>query len=575
MFDRKFLDALYGRYVKKNSHSGSDYFSAIESLLKKRNDARDALEHSRWQHEIDTVYERIQDELITNNDLPLNPLSFGTSGWRGILGKDLFVKSISQVTQAIVSLYSDLDMPTVFKEALGVSSLAEARVRGCVVGHDNRFGGEILAQAVTDVLTGNGFVVHYAGESTTGVLSAAVLELNAAFSINLTPSHNPFQYGGFKFNAADAGPASPVITNQITERARAIMAHEQPVSLTPDPNLVKKINALDHWLTLVRKGYEKHGLDYDRIMAQLSRTKDVAVVIDSVYGASRIHLQSLLKGIPAEQLFLLRTENDPTFSGIAPEPSSANMAGVKNTLQKCSERYKIGAIIDPDADRIRFTDGSREISMNQFGAMAYHFIHEVKHKKGLVAKSVATSNFANVLATTFGEDIFEPKVGFKEFKPVVDTALVCFEESDGLTIIGHTPEKDAYIGLLLALDMVLTVKKNLGEYLAELEATYGSYYPGRDSIVVTQKGKELLNTLASLTKYRVGSTVMVGKMKKNITKIIDKDGHKMIFEDGSWLMIRPSGTEPKVRFYYEGRSAENCVQLLNTAKNILHELGLS
>jgi phosphomannomutase len=474
-----------------------------------------------------------------------------------------------------VSLYFDIDMPAEFKKALGVSNIAEARVRGCVVGHDNRFGGEILAQAVTDVLTSNGFVVHYAGESTTGVLSAAVLELNAAFSINLTPSHNPFQYGGFKFNAADAGPASPVITSQITERTRAIMANELPVLLNPDPNLVRKINGLDHWLTLVRKGYEKHGLDYDRIMARLSRTKDVAVVIDSVYGASRIHLQSLLKGIAPEHLFLLRTDNDPTFSGIAPEPSSANMAGVKNTLQKCPERYKIGAIIDPDADRIRFTDGIREISMNQFGAMAYHFIHELKHKKGLVAKSVATSNFANVLATSFGEDIFEPKVGFKEFKPVVNTALVCFEESDGLTIIGHTPEKDAYIGLLLALDMVLTVKKNLGEYLAELETTYGSYYPGRDSIVVTQKGKELLNTLSTLTKYRLGSTVMVGKTKKNITKIIDIDGHKMIFEDGSWLMIRPSGTEPKVRFYYEGRSEEDCVQLLNTAKNILHELGLS
>ena len=121
----------------------------------------------------------------------------------------------------------------------------------------------------------------------------------------------------------------------------------------------------------------------------------------------------------------------------------------------------MGAIIDPDGDRIRFTDGNVEISMNQFGAMAYHYLHEHKGKRGMAAKTVATSNLANALAAGFGEELFEPRVGFKEFKPVIGRALVCFEESDGITVIGHTPEKDAFIGLMLALDMTLTLKKPL------------------------------------------------------------------------------------------------------------------
>jgi phosphomannomutase len=235
---------------------------------------------------------------------------------------------------------------------------------------------------------------------------------------------------------------------------------------------------------------------------------------------------------------------------------------------------RLGAIIDPDGDRIRFTDGAMEISMNQFGAMSYHFLHEIKGKKGMVAKTVATSNMANNLAKSFGEEVFEPRVGFKEFKPVIGKALVCFEESDGISIIGHTPEKDAYIGLLLALDMVMTVGKNLGEYLQDLEKQYGAYYPDRDGIRVSLQGDELLHALAALEKYGVGAVVRVGKEDKIIQEVIDIDGRKMIFEDGSWVMIRPSGTEPKVRFYVESRTPAGALTLVDSAKAMLAGVGL-
>lgn len=140
------------------------------------------------------------------------------------------------------------------------------------------------------------------------------------------------------------------------------------------------------------------------------------------------------------------------------------------------------------ADRIRFTDGVVEISMNQFGAMAYHFLHEVKGKKGMVAKTVATSNLANAVAKSLENRFLSLRSALKKFKPVINKALVCFEESDGITVIGHTPEKDAFIGLIIALDMVLTLKKPLGEYLHEIEDQYGHYYPAKDGVTVSQQG---------------------------------------------------------------------------------------
>ena len=300
----------------------------------------------------------------------------------------------------------------------------------------------------------------------------------------------------------------------------------------------------------------------------------MVVVIDCVHGASRLHMSELFNNTSEDRFVVLRGSRDVTFGGVAPEPSSENMQGVVAALRGREEPLKLGAIIDPDGDRIRFTDGETEISMNQFGAMAYHFLHEYKNKKGMVAKTVATSNLANRIAADLAEDLFEPSVGFKNFKPVINKAVVYFEESDGISIIGHTPEKDAYIGLLLALEMMIETGWNLGDYLKEIEDEFGAFYPDRDGVVVSVSGDDLLVLLNRLDKYEVGEAVMVGGVEKNITEVITIDGRKMIFDDDSWLMIRPSGTEPKVRFYVESRTESGTADLVNAAKEMLSEVGL-
>jgi phosphomannomutase len=579
MIHQEEMKILTTEYIRAGDHSQSDYFGLIKELIINRNSYdKGQEEFIAWQEEIDRIYELVCDELLTNKAEPNTPVKFGTSGWRGIIGKDLNVKSVSQVTQAIVSLYLEIEANVELAKTLGVKTLNEARKRGCVVGHDNRFGGKLLARAVCDVLTDNSINVHFAGESTTGVLSAALLETGAAFSINLTPSHNPLEYGGYKFNGSDGGPASSLITNRITQKAREIIDKDKDLSFVPDNSLINEIDSLGYWIDMVCRNQQYHALQYNDIMKQFAGDKDVVLAVDCVHGASRLHIKRLIGGEtsdpPLDRLVILRGDKDPTFGGIAPEPSSKNMKPVMQILTARHEPLKLGAVIDPDGDRVRMTDGNVEIDMNLFGAMAYHFLHEHKGLSGMVAKTVATSNFANKLAEDFDEDIFETRVGFKEFKPVIGKALVYFEESDGISVIGHTPEKDAYIGLLLALDMVMTLRKNLGDYLLEIQREHGYYFPAKDGVAVSSQGKELLAALFQLEKYGVGTIVKVGSEDRTITKIIDIDGRKMVLDDGSWLMIRPSGTEPKVRFYVEARDKEKQLALFETAKEMLEEIGL-
>lgn len=568
---------LFRRFVITGDHTRSDYFGLIKEIV-----ARKKRDGSEWQEPLDAAYQLLFQEIRGNLGKPVEAISFGTSGWRGILGKDIFACSTALVTTAIVQMYENLETDPVLRSLLGVETLHEAKQRGCVLGFDNRFGGPLLAASVASVLAEKGFRVYYAGESTTGVLSAAVLRLRAAFSINLTPSHNPLNYGGYKFNAADAGPAASEVTERITVNARKLTVEaftprslpatiEEVMATFP---LVQPFDSLATWKNLVEKGRSMHGLDLGAAVRGFANRDDIIVTVDCVHGASRLHIRELFDNITKPTLVVLRDTADVTFGGVAPEPSSANMRNIVDILKRSTEVFKLGAIIDPDGDRIRFTDGTTEITMNQFGAMAYHFLHEYKGKRGMVAKTVATSNLANGIAAGFGEELYEPRVGFKNFKPVIGRALVYFEESDGISIIGHTPEKDAYIGLLLALEMILETNMNLGDYLKTIEEQYGAYYPERDGVVVSVKGEELLDLLSGLEKYKKDSSVKVGDTTRRIKEVISIDGYKMIFEDGSWLMIRPSGTEPKVRFYVESRTPAGTNDLVAAAKNMLIEIGI-
>lgn len=500
---------------------------------------------------------------------------FGTSGWRGEIGTDFTLRNVRVVAEAILNVLKSEDKE--LKKAQGFKDFDELKGRGIIVGHDNRFLGPQFARTVMEVLAGAGIKLYFAGETTTPELSASIEMLHAGCSINITPSHNPSNYSGLKFNPADGGPAGPEITNRIEQEVNRLMSLGESGASAGSLNY-------EHIDTtaLYREFLERQGVLSLEKIEDFLESEDCYVVVDHVHGATRKRPERLIRNavdLIGQKLVLLRTEDDYLFGGIAPEPSEKNMEQVVRLLKESAGEFKIGVIMDPDGDRIRFADHRMQIPMNYFGAMALHFLHKYKGVEGVVVKSVGTSNFVNAIALKEGIPVRETKVGFKNFRPFLlpnarEKAIVAFEESDGITAGNHTLEKDALFGFLLAIEMVATTGKNLSDYLTELMEKYGYYYPDRSGIEVDRSlaGEILRKKIQALAEqYSTGSIINVGGRSLKIVDQITVDGVKFVLEDGSWFMIRPSGTEPKVRFYIESRDPVEKKALFTVAETLTRE----
>ncbi|HET6515456.1 MAG TPA: phosphomannomutase [Thermodesulfovibrionales bacterium] len=497
-------------------------------------------------------------------------IEFGTSGWRGEIGTDFTFKNVRVVTGAVIEMFKG-EGPSVL-QAMGVSGFDEIKKRGVIVGHDNRFLGPEFAMEVIGLLQEEGIRTWYGGEATTPEFSTGITMLGAACSINLTPSHNPANYSGFKFNPSDGGPAGSEITTRIEEIANSMMA-EKRVFQSRRPGAVERVDLTELYEAFIT---ERKTLDIERIR-NFIKEEDCIVCIDNVHGATRGRIEHIL-GM-STKIEYLRKENDFLFGGVAPEPSEKNMEGVERLLRASKASSKLGVIMDPDGDRIRYSDGTMQISMNYFGAMALHFLTVHKGFSGVAAKSVGTSNFVNAIAEGLGVPVRETKVGFKNFRPYLlktakERAIVAFEESDGISGYNHTLEKDALFGLLLAIEMMALTGKNLSVYLRDLMDQYGYYYPDRSGIAVEKSlfGEPLVKKLSSIREqYKEGTVITIGGAQRRVRDVITVDGTKIVFDDGSWLMIRPSGTEPKVRFYIEARTGEGKRAVFEAAEKITRD----
>ncbi len=496
-------------------------------------------------------------------------VAFGTSGWRGELGTEFTLRNVQVVAAAIIDMYKNADADLLVH--LGVSGFEELAKDGLVLGHDNRMMGPEFANAIAGVFLEAGVKVYYAGEATTPEFSAAIDALGAAAALNITPSHNPANYSGLKFNPKDGGPAGSEITTVITNLANDKMATYKYQELGFSG--VERFDILGAYEKFIKN---RGTLDLAKI-SDFVKSGQVAIVTDHVHGATRGRSDRLLKG--ATELVTLRTDDNVLFGGIAPEPSSKNFVGVKEAIAKTKSPLKLGAIFDPDGDRIRFFDGVEEIDMNMFGAMSFHFMVVHKKLKGVVAKSVATSNFVNAIAAGLNVEIEETAVGFKNFRPFLvkgadPMALIAFEESDGISGFNNTIEKDASFGLLLSLEMMAVTGKRLGEYLAELRAEYGAYFPERSGFEVDKSlvGAPLVKRVNALENIaKPGTLVKVGVVNKTVSEVLTLDGVKIIFEDASWMLVRPSGTEPKVRIYTECRVESEKAAMFEAAQDLFDQ----
>lgn len=495
---------------------------------------------------------------------------FGTSGWRGEIGTDYTFNNVRVVTSAIIEMFRESD-PAVMK-AMGTEDFGDIKKRGVIVGHDNRFLGPEFAKEVIGLLQKEGIKTWYAGEAVTPEFSAGIEMLNAACSINLTPSHNPANYGGFKFNPSDGGPAGPEITARIEDIANRMMGGSSVVGPV-QPERIEEIDLTDLYIRYIT---ERKTLDVGKIR-HFIENEDCIICIDNVHGATRGRIQRIIG--TNDKIRYLRTEDDYLFGGLAPEPSDTNMAGIERVLKESRAAFKLGVILDPDGDRIRHADDRMKITMNYFGAMALHFLCVHKGFTGVAAKSVGTSNLVNAIAEKLNIPLKETKVGFKNFRPYMvrnsgERAVVVFEESDGISGFNHTLEKDALFGILLAIEMMAVTGKNLSAYLEDIMEEYGHYYPDRSGIAVDRSlaGETLKKRLSLIREqYREGTVVNINGNKRTIKKVITVDGTKLVFDDGSWLMIRPSGTEPKVRFYIEARTEEEKKAVFATAEKMTRD----
>ncbi len=486
---------------------------------------------------------------------------FGTSGWREAIGEGFTVENVHKVARGIIAMMKD----PAFLKANGYDSFEKVKAAGILVLRDNRFmGDEFMACAMRE-LAAEGIRIHDAGECPTGVGSAVLTELKAAGSINFTPSHNPMEYAGIKFNPADGGPADVNLTSLIEKHANALMRPGAPFRRADADfrSLRTRVDAAAIFTAFVEN--KSKVFDLKALRAWLrENARDLFIAVDNMHGSSRGYIQNLLGPDTlgalesAQAIRFYNTEDDYAFHGVKPEPNAKNQAILIAELAKSGRPRTLAVALDPDADRIRFADKDLDIDMNRFGAIGYANLLKRGIKGGL-ATTVPSSGFASEIAKKQGLKVFETEVGFKNFRGPLSSgqAVMAFEESDGISFTGHTLEKCALAGFLSALSC-LAAGGNLSEQYRELRREYGWFYPGKGgadvkgvSVEAWQRYKDAVMRALEGGMVKVGDKMEVGAARKEVARLNNADGLKIVFTDRSWMLLRPSGTEPKFRYYFE------------------------
>lgn len=460
----------------------------------------------------------------------MSAIKFGTSGWRAIVADEFTVSNIRLAVAGIAEYVK--------------STPAPHRV---LVGRDPRFLGESFVAEASRVLAGAGVTpIVIPDAAPTPAISHAVRTLKTSGAINFTASHNPPEYNGIKYSTPDGAPALPEVTRQIEAAIDRIVTTGKIPSANPPTEGFETVDVKESFLK--RLG--------ELVDLQAIAKSGIKVVFDPFWGAGRSYSCHILRqaGVPVETVHDYR---DVLFGGHAPEPDD-------HLLDKCKQRMQhfgaqIGIATDGDADRFGIVDEDGTfIQPNYIIALLFDYLVETRGWRNGVAKSVATTNLVNALAEHHKVPLYETPVGFKYIGELIlaDKIAIGGEESAGLTIRGHVPEKDGIIAGLLVAEMVAVRGKSVGVQLRELFGKVGSYYPVRENFRLTPEVKARFTE-----KLKTDPTELGGR---KVTQVVRTDGLKLILDDGSWVCYRLSGTEPVVRAYTEARN-EKDMEALKTA----------
>ncbi len=467
-------------------------------------------------------------------------IKFGTSGWRDIISEGFTVENVRIVSQAMAD----------YIKAKGQAG------QGIVIGYDTRFMSEFFAERVARVMAANGIKAYLSDRDVpTPAISLEVLRRHAAGGVNITASHNPPEYSGIKFSPDWGGPALPETTKEIEDRANALMAkpaiNDVTLAEAKHRGMLEEISIVKPYLEDIKK----------KIDFAVIGKKSPRVAIDPMYGTARGYLDDILRGAGIE-VTVLHDYRDPYFGGHRPEPAEEYLEELSRVV--VDGDYMIGLATDGDADRFGIIDSDGEfITPNELIALAFDYLVRVKGLQGGVARSVATTHLIDRVAKLHGRDVYETPVGFKFIGELIseDKIVIGGEESAGLTIKGHVPEKDGVLACLLALEMVCAEGIPLRKQLDRLFEKTGKVRTRRVNITLTEELKEKLKKKLEQGPEKFGDLKVV--------KTVTIDGHKFILEDGSWLLMRLSGTEPVVRLYVEAGSMDELMSLSNEGERFI------
>ena len=458
-------------------------------------------------------------------------IRFGTSGWRAVIAEDFTFANARRVVAAVAQVLAE-----------------EGRGGGLVlVGYDTRFLAGRFAAEAARLFEEEGFRAEVSSRPTpTPVVAFEIRRRGAAGAVNFTASHNPPQYLGIKFSTADGAPALPEITGKIEERIAGLKEVPEPpvrpvAEFDPAPaylaDLASKVRRED-----VGRGAPRFSLDFR-------------------FGTSSGFLDAFLEAAGA-QLVRLNAKADPLFGGESPQCGEKELVRLGEEIRKNGSR--LGLSCDGDADRFGVCNAKGiYVQPNQILALLLWDLLGRKGRRGGVARSVATTHALDAIAARFGVPLYETPVGFKYIGEKLIAGEIVFgaEESAGLTIEGHVPEKDGILADLLVAEMTGAAGKSLDELSEDLRRQIGPYCSTRLDLPASPEEKKALAARRDSPPER-----FAGRRVASVNRL---DGLKLILEDGSWILVRESGTEPVARVYAEAKSESDCIALARTARDLL------
>ncbi len=466
-------------------------------------------------------------------------IKFGTSGWRGIIAKDFTFLNVEVASYAIAK------------------HLKENGGKSIIIGYDTRFLSEEFAKTSAEVLAGYGIKSFFSeSDLPTPVIAYLTVKNGTDGAINITASHNDSYYNGIKFSAKTGGPALPEETNDIERKINEFFAHPTEIKKMDfeqavEKGIVKPFK--EKWYVKALKEL----IDFDAIEKARLR-----VIYDPFFATGRKYMPKFLRG--KTNCTMIHGKRDTLFGGLHPEPTGENLKPLIKKVVK--EKAVVGLATDGDADRFGVVDGDGSfVSPNMVLPIVYYYLLTVRKLKGNVVRTVATTHILDRIAKEFGLESIETPVGFKYIGEAITEGRAIFggEESGGATIKGWIADKDGLFVDLMVLEILSVRKKSMKALFKELEDRFGRTVSKRTDFPYKGEREE--------TEKRLKEFVRKLEKEDDVKKINEIDGTKIIFEDGSWILFRFSGTEPKIRVYCESDSEKKLNLLVEKGVGIVEK----